>query len=74
MGEATQAWTVLRLINWTRDSFQKVRLENPRLCAEVLLAHVLKCPRIALYTRFDYAPSETELAEFRELAAPGQGL
>lgn len=67
MAEQNETWTVLKLINWTKDYFQKSMLENPRLCAEVLLAHVLKCQRIALYTRFDYQPTEQELADFREL-------
>jgi release factor glutamine methyltransferase len=67
MAEAAETWTVLKLINWTKEFFEKARLENPRLCAEMLLAHVLQCPRIGLYTRFDYQPSPAELAEFREL-------
>jgi release factor glutamine methyltransferase len=67
MANPVETWTVLKLINWTKDFFEKARLENPRLCAEMLLAHVLKCPRIALYTRFDYQPLPAELAEFREL-------
>lgn len=62
-----QDWTVLKLINWTKDYFEKVQIENPRLCAEVLLAYVLKCQRISLYTRFNYVPTAEELAEYRAL-------
>lgn len=60
-------WTVLKLINWTRDHFTAAHLEDPRLSAEVLLASVLKCPRVQLYTRFDYQPTPQELAAFRAL-------
>jgi release factor glutamine methyltransferase len=62
-----QPWTVLRLLNWTREYLAKVHLEEARLAAEVLLAHVLKCKRIELYTRFDYVPAPDQLAQFRDL-------
>jgi release factor glutamine methyltransferase len=60
-------WTVLRLINWTKDYLAQAGVEESRLCAEVLLAHVLGCPRIQLYTRFDFQPPPEKLASFREL-------
>jgi release factor glutamine methyltransferase len=60
-------WTVLKLLNWTRDYFTAAHLDEPRLAAEILLAHVLKCPRVQLYTRFDYQPDSEQLAAFREL-------
>lgn len=69
-----QTWTVLRLINWTKEYFEKVNLESPRLCAEVLLAHVLGCSRLALYTRFDYQPTPEQLAAFRGLVQRAHGL
>jgi release factor glutamine methyltransferase len=65
--QAAQDWTVLKLLNWTKDYLDKVNLENPRLCAEMLLAFTLHCQRIELYTRFDYRPTEDELKAFREL-------
>jgi release factor glutamine methyltransferase len=33
----------------------------------MLLAYVLKCPRLHLYTRFDYQPTPEQLATFHEL-------
>ena len=60
-------WTIARLLSWTRDHFQRCRLESPRLCAEILLAHALACERIRLYTRFEEVPGESLLARFREL-------
>lgn len=62
-----EPWTVLRLINWTKDYFDKQNVDAPRLSTEVLLAYVLKCQRIQLYTRFDYVPKPEETAAFKEL-------
>ncbi len=61
-----EAWTVLRLLDWTQEYFAK-RVDSPRLAAEVLLAHVLACPRMLLYARFDRCPSPEELATYRGL-------
>jgi len=69
MADNEQIWTVLRLINWTKDYFAKAGIQDARLSAEMLLAHVLTCPRINLYTRFEYAPNPDELAAYRELVA-----
>jgi len=61
----SEPWTVLRLINWTKEYFEKNAVDSPRLSAEVLLANSLKCQRIQLYTRFDYVPSADETAAFK---------
>jgi release factor glutamine methyltransferase len=42
---------------------------TPRLDAEVLLAHVLACDRLALYTNFDRPLSASERDAYRELIA-----
>ena len=60
-------WSVLRLLNWTAEHFARAHLDSPRLCAEVLLAHALRCRRIDLYTRFDYLPPPEELDAFRQM-------
>ncbi|NQU75541.1 MAG: peptide chain release factor N(5)-glutamine methyltransferase [Planctomycetes bacterium] len=62
-----QPWTVLRLIEWTKDHFTARQVQQPRLSAEVLLAHVLKCRRMDLYTRFGAVPAGEQLAGYREL-------
>ncbi|MGC9455042.1 MAG: peptide chain release factor N(5)-glutamine methyltransferase [Phycisphaerae bacterium] len=68
MGEATEkSWTILELINWTKGYLARAGVEDARLSAEVLLAHVLGCPRIELYARFDHQPDPQKLAEYREL-------
>jgi len=65
--DATEPWTVLKLLDWTRQRFEKSYIESPRLAAEVLLAHAMTCQRVMLYARYDYQPTEQELAVFREL-------
>jgi release factor glutamine methyltransferase len=64
-----EPWTVLRLLNWTKGYFTRAGLHEPRLAAEVLLAHVLECRRIELYARFEHQPGADELAAFRKLVA-----
>lgn len=59
-------WTPLDLINWTKEFFTKKGIESPRLEAEMLLADVLKMPRIQLYVNFEKAVSQEQLATYRE--------
>jgi len=63
----TDIWTIGRLLAWTTEYLGRHGSESPRLDAEVLLAHVRSCPRIALYTTFDEAPDESQRTLFREL-------
>jgi release factor glutamine methyltransferase len=67
MSENPESWTSLKLIQWTTGYFEKKGIPNPRLDAELLLAHVLKCPRINLYVDHEKTVSERDLAKFREL-------
>ena len=60
-----EPWTTLSLLNWTKEHFERHEVDSPRLSAEILLAHSLRCLRIDLYTRFDYRPTPEELADFR---------
>jgi len=57
----------MALLDWTRQHFARCELDSPRLAAEVLLAHCLKCERLELYTRHGYQPNDAELASFRML-------
>lgn len=65
--DAEQQWTVLKLLDWTKEFFARSGVDSPRLAAEVLLAHTLGCQRIELYARFDQTPDDTQRGEFREL-------
>jgi len=65
MAEATEQWTLKRLLDWTKDYFDKTGSESSRLDAEVLLAEALQCQRIELYTRFEEVPPADTLTEYR---------
>lgn len=67
MAMDTEPWTVGRLLKWTTDYLKEHGAEQPRLDAEVLLAHVRKCQRIELYTCFDEVADETTRGQFRDL-------
>lgn len=60
-------WTVGRLLTWTTEWLGGKGSDSPRLDAEVLLAFVRGCPRIALYTAFDEPVDDAGRARFREL-------
>jgi release factor glutamine methyltransferase len=60
-------WTTLAVLDWTTKRFNDAGITSARLEAQVLLAHVLKCSRMQLYTGFDKPLGETELGAYREL-------
>jgi len=59
--------TVLELIQRTTEFLKKKEVDSPRLQAELLLAHVLKLPRMQLYLNFERIPTTAEVDAYREL-------
>jgi len=75
MAKTSEQWTILQVINWTKEYFSRKGVDEPRLSAEILLAHVLGCKRIMLYTQFDRVVGPEHLDKFRDLvrrAAAGE--
>ena len=68
MASNTQAsqWTLNRLLDWTSAYLGQAGVDQPRLCAEILLAETLGCQRIELYTNFDQCPDPQQLARYRQ--------
>lgn len=66
MSVGTETWSIKRLLEWTTSFFTRKAIDSPRLSAELLLAHVLACPRIKLYTDYERIPADDQLARFRE--------
>jgi release factor glutamine methyltransferase len=59
--------TILEILTLTTELFKKHKIDSPRLEAEMLLAEVLKVPRIQLYVRFDQPLKAAEVDAYREL-------
>ena len=59
--------TVLEAIQRSTEFLAKKSVDSPRLQSELLLAHLLKLPRMKLYLNFERALTEEEVTSFREL-------
>jgi release factor glutamine methyltransferase len=59
--------TVLEFLQFARKVFAENRIPEPRLEAELLLAHALGCDRVQLYVRYDQPLSPDERRRFGEL-------
>lgn len=62
-----KTWTILEVLNWTKAHFGERGFDNPRLDAEVLIAHALGLERVMLYARFDQPLGEEERDRIRTL-------
>lgn len=59
--------TILEVIQRSVDYLGKHGVDSPRLQVELLLAHLLRLPRMRLYLEFERVLVEPELAALREL-------
>ena len=57
----------MALVQWTHAYFEKHGVDSPRPTAEILLAQVLGCTRIDLYTHHDQPINANELAHYKAL-------
>lgn len=62
---SSTVWTIMKILNWTKQYFAKMGVEDPRSDAEVLLCAVLKCERLTLYVDFERPLTDEELALMR---------
>jgi len=63
----SKTWQIKDLLKVSTDYLKDRGIEDPRLTAEVLLAHQLKVERIGLYLNFDQPLTENELSCYRTL-------
>lgn len=62
-----KTWRINELIDWTTRYFFDRGLQDSRLEAEILLAHVLDESRVYLYANYDKPVNEDERILYREL-------
>ncbi len=67
MTDAQDPWTILRVLNSSRELFEKRGVDSPRLDAEVLMASALSVERVMLYARYDQPLLPAELEKIRSL-------
>jgi release factor glutamine methyltransferase len=63
----SESWTLLKTLQWTAGYFKEKGVPQPRVDAEVLLAHVLGLQRILLYAHFDRPLTPEERDQYRDL-------
>ena len=61
------AWTIAATLAWTEDYLTRHAIPDARLEAEILLAHILRSPRLELLMRGDEPVADHHLARYKEL-------
>lgn len=67
MNSDPSVWTVRKVLDWTRQRFEREGLDTPRLDAEILVAAALQMPRIGVYTQHDRPLTQAEREVLRGL-------
>ena len=65
--ESNGPWTPLKIIQWAVPYLKQKGLPNPKLDAELLVAHALGIDRLKVYLQFDRPLDKLELAAIREI-------
>ncbi len=63
----TKRWIIKDLLTVTTDYLRDKDIDNPRLCAETLLAYQLNISRIKLYLAFDQPLDQSDITNYRSL-------
>lgn len=63
----TTEWTIREVLNWTRGYFEDAGIVQPRLEAEILLAHALDVDRLHLYMAPDKPLTSDERSRYRSV-------
>jgi release factor glutamine methyltransferase len=63
----TTEWTIREVLNWTRGYFEDAGIVQPRLEAEILLAHALDVDRLHLYLAPDKPLTGDERLRYRNV-------
>ena len=66
-GRSEAPWSTRRLLHWTTGHFESRDIDSPRVCAEMLLGHVLGVERLRLYMEPDRPAAAEERDAFRAL-------
>ena len=45
---------ILEILNWSKDYLEKKDVISPRLNAEYIISHILKCDRLNLYLNYSF--------------------
>jgi release factor glutamine methyltransferase len=60
-------WIIKDLLEVTAGYLDTKEIDNPRLCAEILLAHQLQTSRIRLYLDWDQPLGERDIIQYRSM-------
>ena len=71
--QATQTWTIGSLVKWATDDFRSRGIENPRLDAELVVAHALHIDRMRVILDAARELEGEELRMLRELVKRRRG-
>lgn len=63
--EVERVWTVLDIVKWGTEYFERKGMDSPRLTIELMLCHVLSVRRLQLYTDHERPLSKEELSTLR---------
>jgi release factor glutamine methyltransferase len=65
--DPTAPWTTRRLLRWIDGHLAQKGVDSPRVCAEMLVGHVIRAERMRLYMEADRPASADELERLRAL-------